>query len=158
MARYTYGRDHALPIGAGGRLVLAWPLSEEKAFYGDMALRAGNTDGGLLLHGRSEGGYRRLYQARQRTRPFLELGFGVEAVRLGSLAHDRDVDIGPGPSVGLGWLLGEEERGVFGARITGALVPGGYETDSDDFDNDVFYGFRYLPTNLTLALNGGVAF
>lgn len=158
MARYDYGRDNVLPITAGLRTSFEWPTGDKRRVFNGFTIRAGRAAmGSALVQARMDSGYRRFFQGGERARPFLELGMGFEGVWL----RDGDgVGVGAGPSLGLGWRIGtDEQRTVLGARVTSALIPGGYAMDSDDYDNeDNSYGYEYMPSNVSLALYLGRVF
>lgn len=166
MSHYTEGRDNlALPVTAGLRASLEWPTGDKRRAFGGVTLRAGATGSStaahpdMLLQARVDAGYRRMFVGGARARPFLELGLGIEAVRVGTRGESPLADLGAGPCFGLGWRLGgDTRRGVLGARLTSALIPRGYHTDSDDFENDTYYGYTYMPSNVTLALVAGRVF
>jgi hypothetical protein len=158
MARYDYGRENVLPLSAGLRTSFEWPTGDKRRVFNGLTLRGGRAAMGLpMVQARMDSGYRRFLQGGERARPFLELSMGFEGVWL---QGGEGVSVGAGPALGLGFRVGaDEQRTVLGARVTSALIPGGYGLDSDDFEDEAgSYGYEYMPSNVSLALYLGRVF
>lgn len=142
----------------GMRTSFEFDTGDKRKVFTGFTLRAGITRiGAPILQARYDSGYRRMFTGGEHAQPFFELGFGFEALEVPGLSEFW-ADVGAGPILGYGWRLGEDRRGVVGVRLSSALIGGGYTVDSDDFENDTYYSFSYLPTNATLALNAGWVF
>ncbi|MBC8425745.1 hypothetical protein H8E07_16645 [bacterium] len=161
MARYSDSNSKEnvpVPVTVGGRVSFTFEGKRKSNIFTGLTLRGGVTGtGDRLLQFRYDSGFRRMLQPRERTQPFLELGFGFEAVQV---RHHTDglADMGAGPTLGVGWLVGDQRSTVVGARITAAFMSGGYSYDSDDFENDTWYSVTYSPSNVTLAVTTGRVF
>ncbi len=149
----------APPLTAGLRADVELTRGETRRLATGLTLRGGPSDGaGVLLQARWDLGYRRFFEDREHTRPFLEGGLGLEAVRIDNMTRPGFAHLGGGPAFGAGWLLGPERRAVVGTRLTTAVVPGMYSGDSDNFETGYWRSMFYLPTNATLALCAGRVF
>ena len=155
MSRYydsNSKRNIALPLTGGVRVSCSFDTGVKRKVFTGLTARGGVTGtASRLIQIRYDSGYRRLLRERERSQPFLELGWGFEAVQV-RYWTDGLFDIGTGPTLGFGWLLGEQHGTVIGTRVTSNLAPGNYSMSSDDFENDTWYSVLYSPSNVSLAL------
>ncbi len=161
MARTIGGdgsEDIPLPVTLGAQLNWSFEHKDRRRVFTAFTARGGLTGtADALLQLRFDNGFRFLLKDRERSQAFVDLGLGFEAVRVWNRTEGV-LDVGTGPTLGIGWMLGEQRGTVLGARISAAGMSGGSFEPYDDGDETTLSAVQYTPSNATVALYAGRAF